>query len=811
MLSDGVVGRSLFHQLCILTSSFLLSSKYLILLTVFMLIPINGAIGAVIKVQFDPANPIAGEVTFMDIIADGVIEPSGTSLPTIVGLKWQQGFTRSIRKSTEGYLQQVIRYSFVVKKAGRIVIAPMMINVGKEQVSTKPHFLNTYQKSKQVDLSAYVFAKIRYPQNYLPVVGQQISLIVDVYYRDGLDVKSIENTDPVVTNCILIGHQQLGDVSLEVLNGVRYHVSSSELTFQALSASPASVRLLNTVSATVPVKKNGDTSTIDESIFSGYKNPFARYERVEYQLDPLDIIVEAKPLPKNLNPSFFTRLIGEWKFDLALDHVPLLNQPLTLALTAQGRGVVTDFRPPPIELPQFRVFPPEVHYSLTAEGEHLVTANYILIPLSAGEIRLKLDCHHYSLSEKAYKYFSVSQGISVSAPSVELVGRRYKKIGDIMPLQREMHTTVSLPLRRNIYSPAGVIFTVFTIIIFGLRYLKHRHILLGNQKKVTRKIVLKQRRLMLKDLRRVKDSDLGYLLNESIRENICIAHGLAVGSTATELRGYVDDELVEILLDAENNMYSPVESGFAGSIRRNTIVRLVKRGLCILCALFLTLSNTFATDRLHTGINAYAAGDFESALNVFYTSLDLTEPSPALLYNIGNCLFKMGDFAGAEAYYEHTLLVDPRNSDAKKNLRIVKKKILPRGRPSISNDMKKARDLLRPDEWVLVTILSLLVLIVSLYLKNGLSAYVSLIVSIISIALCASQLATNYDGRLYRVKGASAMYSLPSVSAAQLPFKLSQGENVTVQRNARGWCYVSGTSGRGWVRDNALSSLYLKL
>jgi tetratricopeptide (TPR) repeat protein len=65
------------------------------------------------------------------------------------------------------------------------------------------------------------------------------------------------------------------------------------------------------------------------------------------------------------------------------------------------------------------------------------------------------------------------------------------------------------------------------------------------------------------------------------------------------------------------------------------------------------------------GVHMFARGDFPAARDSFEAALTLTPQDPALLYNLGQCYDRMGDWRKAEHYYLTCLEVAPTHGDAR--------------------------------------------------------------------------------------------------------------------------------------------------
>ena len=101
--------------------------------------------------------------------------------------------------------------------------------------------------------------------------------------------------------------------------------------------------------------------------------------------------------------------------------------------------------------------------------------------------------------------------------------------------------------------------------------------------------------------------------------------------------------------------------------------------LTLLLIAFVSSDQFAATSpesQMQTANNAYDAGLYDSALNVYHLIEKENLESSALYYNIGNAYFKNNDIASAILYYEKANKVDPNNDDIDYNLSIANSMIV---------------------------------------------------------------------------------------------------------------------------------------
>jgi tetratricopeptide (TPR) repeat protein len=97
---------------------------------------------------------------------------------------------------------------------------------------------------------------------------------------------------------------------------------------------------------------------------------------------------------------------------------------------------------------------------------------------------------------------------------------------------------------------------------------------------------------------------------------------------------------------------------------------LIKLGLPLLPLLItaagcMTAMNQRVKDFSDDGLEMFARGDFPAARDSFEAALTLTPQDPALLYNLGQCYDRMGDWRQAEQYYLACMEMTPTHGDAR--------------------------------------------------------------------------------------------------------------------------------------------------
>src|SRR5688500_6731812 len=90
-------------------------------------------------------------------------------------------------------------------------------------------------------------------------------------------------------------------------------------------------------------------------------------------------------------------------------------------------------------------------------------------------------------------------------------------------------------------------------------------------------------------------------------------------------------------------------------------LRSLGDGRLVLAAGCASQMNERVRDFNDEGVNMFAKGDYRAAQESFEAALPLTPQDPPLLYNLGQCHDRLGDWRQAENYYLACLRADPKH------------------------------------------------------------------------------------------------------------------------------------------------------
>lgn len=245
--------------------------------------------------------------------------------------------------------------------------------------------------------------------------------------------------------------------------------------------------------------------------------------------------------------------------------------------------------------------------------------------------------------------------------------------------------------------------------------------------------------------------------------------------------------------------------------------------LLLLCLVFV-VNTVHALDKAQAdqlaieADSAYAAGEHARAL-ALYDSVNTAFASSGLLYNMGNCHYRMGDVAQAILHYERALRLAPGDEDVLANLELARQQVKDRvaSMPAFTLGSWWARFLggSDPDQWARRSIWTSALLFLSLSglllvaNRTGRRAIVTMVVLSFIGTLISTALAFSRQRDLGRHDEAIIM--TPRVDVRSTPdakgvvlFILHKGTKVTIMQEQNGWQEIELANGAvGWTPQGA--------
>ena len=240
----------------------------------------------------------------------------------------------------------------------------------------------------------------------------------------------------------------------------------------------------------------------------------------------------------------------------------------------------------------------------------------------------------------------------------------------------------------------------------------------------------------------------------------------------------------------------------------------------VLALMMLMPWNMLAADAYdglwQAGCDAYATGDWDTALQSWESISAQGVESPELYYNIGNAWYKSGDIAHAILNYERALKLDPSYDDARFNLEYANASIQDRIETVPVFFLKQWRNalsrMLSSNVWTVLFLLLLAGALAGLltYLldsstgRRKLGFFGGIALALLSIVCVDFSLSQKNDYRredsAIVMRPVTSVKSSPSGDSAKDLFILHEGTKVKVLESVRDWNNISLSDGRqGWI------------
>jgi len=832
---------------------------------------LTASLSSAAAVEATVQQPVmVGETSVLRLSIEGDDSPKIERLPKVEGLAWGQILGTSSRIEIVNMKRRSsveMSLGFTVKKEGDYVIPPIQLKSGKMKIATEPVSFSAVARTfnsgagqgaasgKAVSADETLFAKIS------PVsskgkfyVGEEIPFEVRVYRLVGVEGQlswpdlsseqnivfkdfSAKNPDNPKFDRFRQGREAIG--------GRTYDVFRFDTAIRALS--PGKLSLKGTIKATLATEDARRRSPFDDDFFFG--STLSRGRGVERNLSLETDSLEILPLPPPPPEVSFLGLAGDWKVACSLDSSEAhVGDTLSLRVKLQGSGSLETLKAPQFDIQGFRVYPPEIEKSKNGAD-----IRYVLIPTAAGEAELHISVATFDTDLGQYKtvpfYARVkvlpAQAISggqsqagqvvvgaqsASSDSVRSESQEpaKKRANGVLYLKKTVNSGVALPLWRNAVVPSAI-FLGLGFLAFAVMFAMHdrRRALAADPRLARREAASSSRRSVLRALEDAEPQKLPDAVSSKLLPYLCDMLDAAPGAGASELADKLrrkSPELAECLDKVSSAAWSPDAKAIFDAAFKSRLLKALGK-LSLLLA--LVAAPLYGAEPLKTvpanldaAMTAYDSGDFKGASLFFRSKLNPSTPSPATLYNLGNCLYHLGELPQALLCYERALRLAPRDSDILENLNLTRRKLdLPEvyKLETPADVIPCFRDFLRPDEWFVLFSAGIGLALAALGLRLlrrespvwlGLLA-AGLAVAVLSGVCALTQQGTSYsqDWAMALVRGAS-VHSLPSESSQTLDMALRPGEFVNVAERRGDWIRIRQGEAEGWLKASDASPVW---
>ena len=826
-----------------------------------------------LKVSVQPRNITVGMRGYVEISAENVSRLQVNRMPDRVsGLEWNSGVSSGSSMSIINGVttsRYTLRIPFTAREEGEFTIPSFDVVVNgnsRQPEKTEPVKVRISAMPKldpaRMNPDEPLYALMTFPgteEGKTPSfwVGEEIPLQFSIFVRTPYELRLANYPEIKTANGRMsIRFHDFRKINPEApnfesvsshnqrLGNIPYTVYDFDTKFRALA--PGELQLI----AEAPVV------LLDERDF------FSAFTSTRRTIRGASPSITIKPLPAAPADAPFAGLIGKWEPEASLSPGPYrIGEPLSLKISFTGDGQAEMLNMPKIEPERFRAYPPE-----TQETPSGVSVNCILIPLEEGEQTLSFQCSTFDPASGKYVPFRFKETINVGKaasggvaaipagaavvnadPDLTSGAGSAPAPESILYLHDESDGgRVAMPLAAN--APWISLGLLLAGLVFagGSAAVAVRRRALESDPSARRRIDARARRGALASaIEKTPPQDLpdkvGADLTAFFNDMLDLPPGTALGETAFRVKE-ASPELGRQLEDLANTAWMPSLRSELNEKFRKQLASAVRRfgaAAFILGALFLALpasaaeetaasaEPTASTEMAATlpknsdeAKTAYDAGQFRQALDYYASKIDPRNVSPALLYNMGNCFYQLGDYPRALVCYERARHLQPRNSDISGNLELTRRKLLlpPKYRVESPADfLLAARDFLRVDEWIVACAFGLMLVLIALGMffrrRSNLwqwPFYTGIAIAVIcTAALIAKASADDPAREAVVIVRNTPLYSLPSSESGRVEQYLKPGTEVSIEENRMDWVRVRmENNDEGWVRGANLALLW---
>ncbi len=817
--------------------------------------------GADININITP-NPIfAGEQGKYEIIST-IGKPEMISFPNVAGMQWMKNSASSGIQIVNFDRKDTLSYPFVVAKPGVFTIPPTQIRVGNRIVKTNAVQLTVKKrefsdKGKKITLNEMIFLKVFYgegtrqpEQLYL---GQELNLKIKLYVDQRLQIytdkfnqnNSFTNANNYfpnvkIENAIFRNYSKQNkhnnkfryeQETSEIKNGLRFRV----FTYYASISGVELGILKGVVEHTVPIidpnqqgRRNARDPFGDFFSFSRRNKIFTHTARSV--IDDIQI----KSIPGNASEEgFYLGLIGSWQVDLKMDKEEIsVGEDVTLKLSIKGQGNIETLTQPELELPGFRIYPPEItrNSSRVSQGE----IKWVIIPLNTESELPKLQFNTFDSKTEQFIMYSFQPKLKIkssvlpteSGPIIEDYGsendnqksntRELHRSTNVLYIKKDLSRVVKMPLLANVAPILWFIIfggpAIYLIILCGAI---RREKLQGSSSYRRRCQALKNKGALINKIKKASESELPVVVREELLPYLTAVLNVPLGATIAEILQHSDDpELAEMLTSVEMGEYMP---GNSTAIDAKKLLNKLKN-LAVVSLCFLITTVGHCSNQNDDAALAYDRGDIQEAELIYLDQLKKGYGNAALLYNLGNCAFRKGDYGKALVYYEKARRLAPRDSDIIENLNFVRDQL--NLSPIYKNEnpfdvIHSFLDKLRPDEWLLAAGL----IWFAFWFTLGILRWKQMPPRIIPVILLIGFLAALYS-YFAQIRGTyrsnqgiitfanTPLYRTPGQSAHETAKQvLKAGDYISIVEQRSEWSRIRIDKAEGWVKNSVFQKI----
>ena len=698
--------------------------------------------GAGFSVELEPVRPSVRMGEYVQLALSSPRQISAIDYPVVKGARWAKNIQYTQTRNINGRVNYIRVLALAPEKTGELLIPSFTVRSGSDTARTAPVKIRVLERKAQetadggsVKLTDAVRGRILLsPEKKEYYIGEEITIFCDLLVDERVARQIRVNYYPAFENAgsalFTTWETRAGKVRFQA--GRPVQVEEKDLTFLRYRFT-AVCRVMKpgefapgaAISVGVLSGRDRESDMFDDPFGGGFFDSFFSSSRVE----PFTVEfkrpapVKILPLPPAPAGVLDTRLVGSWQVTGHLSGASLKQGEVAeLSLLFAGKGAAESFSAPKLELPGFRVYPPEVR-----KKPDSVTAKYALIPLTPGEKQIGFAVGTFDPAAGQWRARKFSFRVAVAKSAVPVppppppAPTRTAAAPRIASAPAEpgksAETPADTPLLYQKSAPGAVVGTPlivntlpYTLVFFfgfplvavwcELRA-RRREKEAGSPELKRRHERRKSMQALVKLLKTQGDtpefrSRLIPLLGEAM--------DLSAGATPGEIARHTDDpELRRYFADLDSAGFRPdgAESGCTLSPRgMKALVKLLK-SLMLFAVTFILLLPAEAE-----GLNAeFNAGRFAQAAAKYRTLAELPGGfRPDMLYNYGNAQYALGNYPEARFALNLAALLKPWDHEIKANLNLVNARLFQNGSSgsSVTRFLGSMRDQLRCDQFLML-------------------------------------------------------------------------------------------------------------
>lgn len=806
------------------------------------------ATAAGIEVSVDRDSVPENEPFYFIMEVDGNLE-NQIQLPPLRNGRWLTNMRQNSTRIINGRASRSIGIGVVGTAAGKLVIPAFPVKVDGEEVMTKELVVEVVPLSEMTveeagktnvrfkeAISGEFTIPDKRPSYY---VGEAIPARITVYVLESLHPQLTQLPELIGAASLISRSYTWSDgrsanfeepsVRPAIHNGrrcLKFEFNTELHPLKAGRYEPKASLTLN-IAAPDGEKPRG----------FGFGFLFDEFNYKPYTLEiPAPEPFEVKPLPTAPIDTINLGLVGEWKLSGGFDrNLAKMGEALTFYLKLEGNGNTDTLITPKLVFENMRVFPAEVQ-----KEKNEVRIRYAVVPLKTGEFQKNFRFATFDTGTGKYAVHELPLKLTVEKGDLPLTQGYSTESGSPVaekaapdkpapsagnrPAVRHTHRTdpgngVRLPLLRNAVPAAAGIVVVAGLLALGIELAARRRHRFAHDpeyrrarrlKKETPKLIAKLKAVRTEEeFRRLMADEVHPLLAEALH--------LPPGATPGEIAARIEDtELRKFLEEEAASGFMPADARKALFCGANIelLVKGLKKFAVLLFLACLAFPAMAEDDPFTRGGEAFAAGNYGTAIEEYRKVLNEQAPSPHVLYNLGEAACRLGDLPLAKGYFERAHRLAPRDPVIAEDLQLVDEQL--KLSPAGASRFVQYRDYLRPDHYLLAGSIALAVLMLAAALRRGMPALLARVIVvaaaaivILSAAAIHFQLNGSYHPDRAIVLGESLeLRSLPGDSSGSVVATVPGGSDARILDRNGEFVRISADGQDGWVPAGSVMTLY---